>query len=1032
MADILSAQLEITVWESGDEDMRYERYDEAREKFLSGIDHTDVNVKSAYLSGLIFWELWHSNNETADSLFVIGDFLYPQLTDDDIINRYLAVKIKSLQYRAKSNTALEQAYALKKKLDNQPVSRLTVSNTLAIAVLYEKLNRPDSLKFYAEQVLTQAKQVIDSSDITMSGVYRIAGIASMRNNEYEQSEERFNKALSIAESALGKKCKSYTAAYGNLPVLYSAQRDYKKAAEIGVKAAALSGGIGDTEGQSIFLTNVGIEYYYLGDFGKSIYYLQQGRALKVELYGEDDNRVTGNNRILGILYEVTGDYNLANEYFQSVLKSYQSSDDVESYRLVEIYSSLSSFNMKINDYEKAKEYSIKAIDLIKSDQGDDHHDLYYNYLRLSTILIHLRETEESLRIGKLANKIESDNKGEDTTPYALSNSNVAVSYAYLGRIEEAVKETDRSLDVLGTERGKMIMSTDGVYILDNRARVFNLQAKRDPSEENITDYIRELKRLINYTDDFRINFSDAFSKSGHLVLANQIYKVIIEDVYGLYSVKKDPRLLEIGLELMEGVKAANLKDVINENVVKFSGLPDSLKTKETELKDAYISLNYSYNEDLQNDSIYGALQAARLMYNDFVEDHVLKDPKYFAMRSDSIKLSIAEVQANLKDQEVVVEYFKEYSHYYALKIGKGETDFYKLGEVGKVDSLVDVWQQLMINRDDAIIDIAQELYNIIWAPLKIEEGVGNIKVVPSGSLWLLSLEALHNGRDYLIFDYNIQYSLSLEVDKFVQQYRKEKNESLAIFAPGWEDDLKNSYRAQVSDSSLLDQEYLSILRQPWSLQLSKYLKDNFDIISYDQEQATESNFKSHLGHTSVLHFASHAVVNNEDPLRSKVHLAKDGDGSSGDDGYLHAYEIFDMSLNADLAVLGACETGVGQMKEGEGMLSLSYAMQYAGCASTIMSLWKIDESSSTAIFSNFYKSLSEEASISEALHSSKLEFIRDEENINFQHPYYWAGTLFMGLDHTVLLQPNPFNYMLLFVGLTLVVLIVIGVKRYTK
>ncbi len=594
----------------------------------------------------------------------------------------------------------------------------------------------------------------------MSSIYRTAAIAAMRNSDYALSQQRFEKALSIAESALGKRSDVYSSAFGNLPVLYSQQGDYRKAIQVGIEAAALSESIGNKEGQSIFITNVGIEYYYIGDFGKSIYYLQKGRDIKVELYGEEDNRVTGNNRILGILYEVTGDYKLANEYFHSVLASYESSDDVESYRLVEVYSSLSSFSMRIPDYEQAKEYSLKAIDLIKSEQGDDHHDLYFNYLRLSTILIHLDKSEESLRVAKLANKIESIHKGDKTTLYALSNSNVAVSYAYLGMMQEAIREADRSLSILGERREDMTMSTDGVYILDNRTRIFNLRAKGQLSEEHITDYIRELKRLIRYTEDFRTNFSDSFSKSGHLVLANQIYKMVVEDIYALYNLKKDPRLIEIGLELMEGVKAASLKDVINENVVKFSGLSDSLKTKETKLKDAYISLNYNYNADLQNDSLYQALQTARLSYNDFVEEHVLRDPKYFAMRSDSIKLSIEEVQASMADDEVVIEYFKEYSHYYGLKIGKDQTDLYKLGAVSRVDSLVGEWQHLMTTRDDRLSEIASQLYDVIWLPLGLTEDERKVKIVPSGALWLISFEALHDGDDYLISDYNIQYSLS--------------------------------------------------------------------------------------------------------------------------------------------------------------------------------------------------------------------------------------------------------------------------------
>jgi len=177
-------------WYNGDEDMRYERFADARVEYLSGINDTDVNTRMAHLSGLIFLELWQDNFKSADSLFAIGDILYPRLTDEEIINRYIAVQVKSLQYRAKYNAALAKAYDLKKRLVRTPIIRAHISNGLAIAGLYEKLSRPDSLAHYVDWILEKSKGVIDRTDPTMSSIYRIAAISSMRNNDYERNIRR--------------------------------------------------------------------------------------------------------------------------------------------------------------------------------------------------------------------------------------------------------------------------------------------------------------------------------------------------------------------------------------------------------------------------------------------------------------------------------------------------------------------------------------------------------------------------------------------------------------------------------------------------------------------------------------------------------------------------------------------------------------------------------------------------------------------------------------------------------------------------
>ncbi|MCB0502511.1 MAG: CHAT domain-containing protein, partial [Bacteroidetes bacterium] len=126
------------------------------------------------------------------------------------------------------------------------------------------------------------------------------------------------------------------------------------------------------------------------------------------------------------------------------------------------------------------------------------------------------------------------------------------------------------------------------------------------------------------------------------------------------------------------------------------------------------------------------------------------------------------------------------------------------------------------------------------------------------------------------------------------------------------------------------------------------------------------------------------------------------------DGYLHAYEFYNLSLQSDLAVLTACESGIGNIQKGEGMISLAYSLNFAGCPSVIMSLWKIDEKTNTEITSYFYKYLAKGNSINAALRSAKLDYLNKASG-TLQHPFYWSGLVLMGNDNAIDMPNQKMN-----------------------
>ena len=181
-----------------------------------------------------------------------------------------------------------------------------------------------------------------------------------------------------------------------------------------------------------------------------------------------------------------------------------------------------------------------------------------------------------------------------------------------------------------------------------------------------------------------------------------------------------------------------------------------------------------------------------------------------------------------------------------------------------------------------------------------------------------------------------------------------------------------------------------------------FIAELFNGTTFLNEAATETAFKINAKKFSTLHLSMHAIMDEADPMNSRLLFYNDT--TTLDDGLLYAHELYNMKLNADMVVLSACNTGQGQLAKGEGVMGISRAFAYAGTPSTIMSLWKVPDESTSKIMVAFYKHLKDGASKSEALRKAKLDYLDSVIAPEQTHPYYWAGFILMGNDDPVSLK----------------------------
>jgi len=305
-----------------------------------------------------------------------------------------------------------------------------------------------------------------------------------------------------------------------------------------------------------------------------------------------------------------------------------------------------------------------------------------------------------------------------------------------------------------------------------------------------------------------------------------------------------------------------------------------------------------------------------------------------------------------------------------------------------LSSKVANFHRLLADRNPLFADASRDLYNLLIKPVEARfVGKKRICIIPDVFLWDLPFQALQNAsRRYLIEEKPIFFAPSLsvliEMSRQPSNLRKEFS-LLALANPT----LPKSVLSKLSPLPEAETEVKGLNRL--NLGPSKIAVG---------DSATESLLKAESKNFTVLHLATHGVLNNNNPLLSHLVLAADRDG---EDGILEAYEIMRLNLNANLAVLSACETARGRIGAGEGVVGMSWAFFLAGCRSTVVSQWRVNSEGAARLMAKFYQNMGNTTSQikidkSQALRRASLEILKDPR---YGHPFYWASFVLVGSDN---------------------------------
>ena len=501
-----------------------------------------------------------------------------------------------------------------------------------------------------------------------------------------------------------------------------------------------------------------------------------------------------------------------------------------------------------------------------------------------------------------------------------------------------------------------------------------------------------------------------------------LFELALDMAYEEYSASGKDVDLERFINISEADRSILLKDRLNAFAgIRFAGVPDSVLDREQEL---YAALDL----DARDRSTIVDLTKREKAYSDFLSRLERDHPDYFKLRYGEPHITLADIRKHLLTPDrQLLGYTKTGSSLYAWVASLGGDTIIRLEHAGIRDAVKALNTAIMAREPAPYASASYKLYQLVVAPIEQRLISPELLIIPDGALHDVNFETLLTrpdtkdfGKNLLIQRYTIAYLLSATTALQFAELPRSHSKGVLAIAPGFNDQLKQDYLATVKDPSSVDQDYLHFVRQPFAERTAQTLGSTLSATVMTGKAASEQAFREKASRFGILHLGTHAEMNTTSPMYSRLVLSKAGSElEPDDDGYLHAYEIYELDLRAQLAVLTACATGTGKEDAGEGVRSLGYGFAYAGCPSMVVSLWNIDEKVSAEIIAHFYENLADGMPKHKALRQAKLKYLAKAPQ-ELSLPYYWAGLVLVGDVEPVLLSSRK-TYLWIIAGIVLLI-----------
>lgn len=885
---------------------------------------------------------------------------------------------------------------------------------------------------YLQRSLSLAEELGDRKKI--ASLYTNLGILNMDQGETGKAVEYYKKSLATSE-ALGAK-DLIAGALINLGNVYRTQGDYPKALEVLRRSVELNKEIGEKGDAAIGLNRIGLVSFDQGNYTEALGYFQTYLATANEL--KDKGYMSSALNNIGMVYYGQKNFSKSLEYYQKALALKEELGNKAG--IANTTNSIGAVYEGQGDYGKALEYYRKCMSL--SEQLGFKPQLTLALHNTGNVF--LAQGDYAKALEAFQRSLKSVEEMEDKDKIATALNSIGLAHHKLGNYAQALEEFQRSLSIAESIGGKDQVATtlqsmsDIHYDQGNYAKSVEYADRAAAVAKEVGNLELlwlarttggKAHRALNQPELAQRAFDEAIS-SIESVRSNvageqeqeQFFESKVSPYQGMIGLLVDQHKDGEALSYAERAKARVLLDVLRSGKVDVAkAMTPQEQDGELRMRNGLSSMNTQIEREKarpQPDStvladLKARLQTARLEYDTFQTNLYAAHPDLKVQRAEAKPITMKEVSALIPDsQTALLEYVvADDKTYLFVSTRNGGTNqdaadlkTFALGIKRKdLAEKAVLFRNQLARRDLGFGEIAHQLYDLLIKPAQAQiQGKTNLLIVPDGALWELPFQALQSGQGrFLLEDHAVSYVPSATVlQEMVALRRRRINKSTAsvsLLAFG-----NPALGRQTLERVGLTRGDEKLLPLPETEREVKYLSQLYGAAHskvFVGGEASEDRMKAEAPKFTILHLATHGILNDASPMYSQIVLSQ-GDAGANEDGLLEAWEIMKMDLRADLVVLSACETARGRVGEGEGLIGLTWALFVAGSPTNIVSQWKVDSTSTTQLMLEFHRNLKNgltngklELGTAKALQRAATTLLRTNA---YRHPFYWAGFVVMG------------------------------------
>ncbi len=734
---------------------------------------------------------------------------------------------------------------------------------------------------------------------------------------------------------------------------------------------------------------------------------------------------------LGELYTIVGNYSSAENVIRQYLiiaekENNQTLITSASINLSVVYHNIGSYNRAVEILEQA----------LNNNTSVEQKELIFN--NLSTNYIALDMFDKALETNsRLHEKTANYYKINSLIEFKKKNFNK--SYKLFVKAKELTLESNnfsaRKTAKLYVEEAELLMklnkTNSSLISLEKAIKILLPLHKNNTLPNNIELYpentfidIFDLYAQLSLDTELSLKYYDlSFYVSSLLKknVSNQNTKIInntlnrkrsekcISLLFSKYKNTSNTKYIEQAFIYAEKSKASVLKSMFQKRSLLSINPNDTLLIKEQQLYSAQEKITNTLIQDdrITTSKIDYLLKKLNFINIEISSIHKEITEKYPENKSSNI--SIEAIRAKLQiDNAILIEYFYGDKNIYQFSLTESDITFHRL-ILGKneIKEFIHFFDNASIINNDIskFKKLAFELYEN--SNFQITSKYNNVIVIPDGLLNFIPFDALitestisnnFGKMPFVVLKQYLAYNSSAEF-YYNGKDIGEKNRILGLF-PVYE-----------NTNKVLE----------YSIQEAQTITDFGDSKVFMNDQASIFNFKKNIIDFDIIHLSTHAKGGSfTQPASMELY-----------DGTLLLNELYSLNISPKLVVLSACETGIGKVNKGEGVMSIARGFQYAGANNILFSLWQINDKSTSEIIKEFYRYFKNTKSIVEANSISKHVYLNDDKLSNSKKsPYYWASFSYYGNFDKV--ENNYINYYLALILILVIMLLLFLIKRYYK